>query len=262
MTFGPSPDGAHVLPRNGEYPPFIASVAGGVTGRAVPADSAHEEAAKAEADQYISEQFRRGDNDHEHYAGDTARHRASPKTTQMAAPPGARREPAGRARHRHRASAPRRRTTGISQATYNASQAQVSALKGQVSSLKGQASGLQTQVSNDNAAVATAQTKAATAQQTANANAAAAYKGREAALAQTYQGKEAALAATQQTVNQQAATLKQELGQVQASSISADGVYVVGQDIKAGTWHTNGDGGQTGSQCYFATLNEQQRQHH
>ena len=148
------------------------------------------------------------------------------------------------------------KNTGISQATYSASQAQVSAFKGQVSSLKGQASSLQTQVSNDNAAVATAQNKAATAQQTANTNAAAAYKGREAALAQTYRGKEAALAATQQTVNQQAATLKQDLGQVQASSISADGVYVVGQDIKAGTWHTNGDGGQTGNQCYFASLND------
>jgi hypothetical protein len=74
-------------------------------------------------------------------------------------------------------------------------------------------------------------------------------------LAQTYQGKEAALSAQQKTVNQQEATLKQELGQVQASSISGDGVYVVGQDIKAGTWHTNGSGNTGANDCYFATLN-------
>ena len=145
--------------------------------------------------------------------------------------------------------------TGISQATYNASQAQVSTLKGQVSNLKGQVSGLQAQVSSDSAAVTTAQNKAATAQQSANANAATAYKGKEAALAQAYQGKEATLSAEQQTANQQEATLKQELGQVQASSISGDGVYVVGQDIKAGTWHTNGSGNTGANDCYFATLN-------
>lgn len=37
--------------------------------------------------------------------------------------------------------------------------------------------------------------------------------------------------------------------QGEATVISADGVYVVGQDIPRGTWHTSG-----GSQCYEATL--------
>jgi hypothetical protein len=37
--------------------------------------------------------------------------------------------------------------------------------------------------------------------------------------------------------------------QDEATQISADGVYVVGQDIPGGTWHTSG-----GSQCYEATL--------
>jgi hypothetical protein len=37
--------------------------------------------------------------------------------------------------------------------------------------------------------------------------------------------------------------------QGQATQISADGVYVVGQDIPGGTWHTSG-----GQQCYEATL--------
>jgi hypothetical protein len=32
-------------------------------------------------------------------------------------------------------------------------------------------------------------------------------------------------------------------------------VYVVGKDIKAGTWHTNGSGNTGQNDCYFATLN-------
>ncbi len=44
------------------------------------------------------------------------------------------------------------------------------------------------------------------------------------------------------------------IGRIQATAISADGVYVVGQDIKAGTWHTAGDHGAGGFACYFATL--------
>ncbi|HEX5295408.1 MAG TPA: hypothetical protein VFW50_00240 [Streptosporangiaceae bacterium] len=35
----------------------------------------------------------------------------------------------------------------------------------------------------------------------------------------------------------------------EATQISDDGVYVIGQDIPGGTWHTSG-----GSQCYEATL--------
>jgi hypothetical protein len=42
--------------------------------------------------------------------------------------------------------------------------------------------------------------------------------------------------------------------QGQATQISSSGVYVVGQDIQSGTWHTAGDGGQTGNQCYYALL--------
>lgn len=37
--------------------------------------------------------------------------------------------------------------------------------------------------------------------------------------------------------------------QGEATQISADGVYVVGQDIPGGTWHTSG-----AAQCYEATL--------
>ena len=139
-------------------------------------------------------------------------------------------------------------STGVSQAKYNASRAQVSSFKSQVS-------GLQTQVGTDNAAVATARTNAADAQQTANANAAAAYKSKQASLAQTYQSKEATLAATQKTAAGDQQTLNQELGQVQANTMSSDGTFVVGQDIKAGTYHTNGSGNAGANDCYYATLN-------
>jgi hypothetical protein len=37
--------------------------------------------------------------------------------------------------------------------------------------------------------------------------------------------------------------------QGEATQISQDGVYVIGQDVPGGTWHTSG-----GSQCYEATL--------
>jgi hypothetical protein len=139
-------------------------------------------------------------------------------------------------------------STGVSQAKYNASRAQVSSFKSQVS-------GLQTQVGTDNAAVATARTNAADAQQTANANAAAAYKSKQASLAQTYQSKEATLAATQKTAAGDQQTLNQELGQVQANTMSSDGTFVVGQDIKSGTYHTNGSGNAGADDCYYATLN-------
>jgi hypothetical protein len=43
--------------------------------------------------------------------------------------------------------------------------------------------------------------------------------------------------------------LRQEQGIVLSSTISADGVYVVGKDIPSGTYHTSG-----GNQCYYATL--------
>ncbi len=82
------------------------------------------------------------------------------------------------------------------------------------------------------------------ATQTADANAKAQYASQEATLKQEQQQ----LTSAEQTV-------KTEEGQLQASEISASGVYVVGQDIKSGTWHTNGDGGMTDNECYYATLN-------
>jgi hypothetical protein len=140
---------------------------------------------------------------------------------------------------------------GSNTSALNAANSQVSSLKGQASALQGQVTTLKGQVSSLNASVtswkgqaqqATAIAQHATA--TANAKAAAAYAARNSAL------------------NQQAAALKQqqktvaaEMGQLQANQISGDGVYVVGKDIKSGTWHTNGSGNTGQNDCYFATLN-------
>lgn len=89
---------------------------------------------------------------------------------------------------------------------------------------------------------AKAQAQRATA--TANAKAQAAYAARNAALD-----------ARSKSLDQRADAISVAEGQIQSSTISADGVYVIGKDIPAGTYHTTGDGGQTDNECYFATLN-------
>jgi hypothetical protein len=86
--------------------------------------------------------------------------------------------------------------------------------------------------------VSTAQTDAQNALATARAQVNAQYKS-----------KFAALQAQKQKVAGLQAKLNGELGVVAKSTISADGVYVVGKDIPAGTYHTSG-----GAQCYYATL--------
>jgi hypothetical protein len=72
-----------------------------------------------------------------------------------------------------------------------------------------------------------------------------------------YAGKLAQVNAEQQQLTSEEKTVKTEEGQLNATAISLSGVYVVGQDIKSGTWHTNGDGGGgiMPDECYFATLN-------
>jgi hypothetical protein len=108
---------------------------------------------------------------------------------------------------------------------------------------QGQLHSQQSQLRTAQAQAATARAQAATAQAAAQAQARAAYAAKMASLTQQ-----------QQSLSNQEQTVQSESGQLQASSISADGVYVVGQDIKSGTWHTPGDGGAGTDQCYFATL--------
>jgi hypothetical protein len=51
------------------------------------------------------------------------------------------------------------------------------------------------------------------------------------------------------SVGQLQRKLRREQGIVLSSTISADGVYVIGKDIPAGVYHTTG-----GNQCYYASL--------
>jgi hypothetical protein len=69
-----------------------------------------------------------------------------------------------------------------------------------------------------------------------------------------YAARNAALNVRSTELNQRARAIAATEGMLQSSKISSDGVYVVGRDIKAGTYHTNGDGGQTDQECYYATL--------
>ena len=140
---------------------------------------------------------------------------------------------------------------GNNSAALSAANNQVSALRGQTTSLKGQVTSLNDEVTNWKSqaqqATATAQQATATAQHataTADAKASAAYAARNAALSQQ-----------ETTLKQQEKTVAAEMGQLQASQISGDGVYVVGKDIKPGLYHTNGSGNTGQNDCYFATLN-------
>ena len=94
-----------------------------------------------------------------------------------------------------------------------------------------------------------AKTQAQQATATADARAQASYAARNAALA-----------ARSKSLDQRAKAISTAEGQIQSSTISSDGVYVVGKDIPSGTYHTTGDGGQTDNECYFATLNSSDTQ--
>jgi hypothetical protein len=125
------------------------------------------------------------------------------------------------------------RTEATQRSANSALQGQVSALKAQVSTLQGQ--------------LTTAQDQAQHAMVIAETKAKSEYASRNSTLNQ-----EAS------SLSQREQTVKTELGQLQASQISDSGVYVVGHDIKSGTWHTPGDGGNNDGMpnaCYFATLN-------
>ena len=52
-------------------------------------------------------------------------------------------------------------------------------------------------------------------------------------------------------LNQQSQTIAAQIGELKANTIKAAGLYVVGHDIKAGTWHTTGDGKVDGGLCSY-----------
>lgn len=122
-------------------------------------------------------------------------------------------------------------------------QSKINSYKHQVAQLQGQVSTEKADVTSEQNKVSAAQTNAQNAMSTALAQVKAQYKSKFAALQQQ-----------QQRVAGMRARLNRELGVVAKSTISAPGVYVVGKDIPAGTYHTSGDGGTSGVGCYYATL--------
>jgi hypothetical protein len=121
-------------------------------------------------------------------------------------------------------------------------------LRGQVSMLNSRAGSLQGQLT---AAQARARNAVAAATAAANAKAVSAYAARNATLSQ----QAATLKQQQATLAQQQQAVKAQMGELQESQISGDGVYVVGKDIQSGVYHTNGSGDTGANDCYFATLN-------
>jgi multidrug efflux pump subunit AcrA (membrane-fusion protein) len=130
---------------------------------------------------------------------------------------------------------------GIGSAITN-NAAALSAANGELAASRSRVSTLQAQYS-------AAQAEAQQATTTADARAQASYAARNAALA-----------ARSKSLDQRAKAISTAEGQIQSSTISSDGVYVVGKDIPSGTYHTTGDGGQTDNECYFATLNSSNTQ--
>jgi hypothetical protein len=125
----------------------------------------------------------------------------------------------------------------------NIAKAQLKTGNGKLATADRNLASAQSQITTLKGQYSAAKTAASQAASVATAKASAAYAARNASLdqrAKSLDAKARAIAATE--------------GELQANTISSDGVYVVGQDIKSGTWHTNGDGG-SGDQCYYATLN-------
>jgi Tfp pilus assembly protein PilE len=80
----------------------------------------------------------------------------------------------------------------------------------------------------------------------ANARAANAVSAAQAAAQKDYEARNAALNQEAATLNGKSQAIAAEIGELQANTISAAGLYVVGHDIKSGTWHTAGGGGRCG----------------
>jgi hypothetical protein len=115
-------------------------------------------------------------------------------------------------------------------------QSKIVSYQHQIKVLKGEVSTAQFTARSDHEQMQSAQNQAETAVSQANQ-----------AAVQKYAAK----------MSQADALLKKLRGEqhlVQSSTISQDGVYVVGQDIPAGIYHTSGNGGGALDQCYYATL--------
>ena len=88
----------------------------------------------------------------------------------------------------------------------------------------------------------------------ADARAANAVRAAQAAAKKDYAARNATLNREAATLKRQSQAIAAETGEVRANTIRADGVYVVGRDIKQGTWHTVGNSSSTAGDCAYATF--------
>ena len=76
----------------------------------------------------------------------------------------------------------------------------------------------------------------------------------QAAAKSDYAARNAALNREAARLKRQSQDVAAKIGELRANSVRAHGKYVVGHDIKSGTWHTVGDGGVSGSQCAYVVF--------
>jgi multidrug efflux pump subunit AcrA (membrane-fusion protein) len=126
----------------------------------------------------------------------------------------------------------------IGGASSHSDQSRVASQEAQIHRLQASLTTARSQASSADGRVETAQAAAASATTVADKKETALYSKREAAVEKLQR------------------RLRREQGIVASSTISEDGVYVVGKDIPPGTYHTSGapTGGSPGGECYFATL--------
>jgi hypothetical protein len=85
----------------------------------------------------------------------------------------------------------------------------------------------------------------------ADAKAANAVSAAQAAAQKDYAARNAALDQEAAMLNEKSQTIAAETGELKANTIRADGIYLVGHDIKSGIWHTVGDGHVSGGLCRY-----------
>jgi type II secretory pathway pseudopilin PulG len=88
----------------------------------------------------------------------------------------------------------------------------------------------------------------------ADTRAANAVSAAQAAAQKDYAARNATLNQKAATLNQKSQTIAAETGELKANTIRTNGMYVVGHDIKSGTWHTVGDGHLSGNLCRYVVL--------
>jgi cell division protein FtsB len=88
----------------------------------------------------------------------------------------------------------------------------------------------------------------------ADSRAANAVRAAQAAAQKDYAARNATLNQKAATLNQKSQIIAAQIGELKANTIRTNGMYLVGHDIKSGTWHTVGDGHLSGNLCRYVVL--------